>query len=355
MLKEIIKRNRRRLLIFYIAVLLPALISSEEMVLHRFSSDEPAKSLEHVLYLAAGTALVEAGISSTRTNKNYDYILRTEYSIDNSNLFIQYSLFPVPKTKRPAATYGFHLHIDHEIDTQVAVAVRQILVQAGIEPASGMEAEIEGLFSKQRPAEAEVAAPRVRRTEELQRPSAEEGKDRSSGTSTAPDLENADQLSARVKFTAAFSPAGFLFFGEMTEYFHYGFGGSLTAGAVWPSKKHSVFFGTDAAVVRVVNDKDVTGGPLYISMSGIAAGYGTGTSVPYRLSAAVAGGAAFLTLAGADAAMTKTVPYVKLSVFLGLPVSTRVYIGGSASFFTVFDEDALITSASPSIQMRVEL
>ena len=354
MLKDFIKREKQCFLIIYIAILLPSLLNSEEVVLHQFHSDEPDKSLEWVVYLAAGTALIDAGISSTQTNEKYNYILRTEYSINNSNLSIQFSLFSVPITKQPMATYGFNLHVDHEIDTQVAVAVRQILVRAGIESNSGRDAEIEGLFSKQRTAEAESTTPHVRRTDKASSSSTAKRGDRANSARTASDLSDSDEQREGVRLTTEFSPAGFLFFGAITEYFHYGFGSSLTVGLTQLSKRRSVFLGIDLGIVRVLNNKGVTGGPLYISISGVEAEYGTGRHVSYRFSAAVSGGAAFLSVAEGESAITKTVPYAKLSVFLGLPVGRRLYLGGAARFFTVFDPDGFLIAASPSIQMRME-
>lgn len=324
-------------------------LNSEEMVLHRFSSSAPDRSLEYILYLAAGTELVEAGISSSRRNRDYNYILQTDYTVDGKELRVDYSLYSMPNTAQPAAAAAFNMHIDHDIDTQVGIAVQKLLTDAGIEVETDGDAEIEGLFADTPQTEdSKIEPPAPADEPEMSQLPDEERK-----TPIEQAAESPKEAYERI-LTSSFSPAGFLFFGEMTDFFHYGLGSRLNVGANWWSEKHGIMLELDITLLRVFNNRGVIGGPLYISMSGIKTGFVSGSVMSHRFTAALRGGAAFLSAAGNESLQTKTVPYAGVDLFSGVPLGQGFYVGGALGFLLIFDDDSLLSALSPSVQLQKE-
>lgn len=169
----------------------------------------------------------------------------------------------------------------------------------------------------------------------------------------AGDLEDAARPPVAVRFDSSVSAAGVVLFGDITEFFHYGAGGRFSAGAEWVRESWSLSLGAAVSVVRVFNDRGVTGGPLYLSTAGPNIELGSGASVPYRIVFGVSGGLALITVAQEAGALTKTVPYAELGVHSNLPLGARLSLGGGVRFTAVFDPDLVIMGAAPSFTARI--
>ena len=120
------------------------------------------------------------------------------------------------------------------------------------------------------------------------------------------------------------------------------------------SKNSGVYVGADISLLRAINDRGVEGGPLYISLCGIEAGYGNGAAKPYRFSVSLGGGAAFLTVAGDRSSQTKTVPYAGVELFSGAQLGRGVYLGGAFAVIFIFDHDSLLSAMSPAFRLQKE-
>jgi len=339
-------RNSRLLRICVLTIVftigIPLSLSAEKVFLHRFSAEEPNPRLEHSLYLAAGVELVDAGFSSTRESEEWDFLLQTDYSADGNQVSVFYRLYESGRFRKKRAELELKVGVDYDLDEEVAEAIQQLLKLAEIEPEPSPEAEIEGLFSlsdeKKIPDSGKGADDY--RSQGLQRG------DRNGSTEAPED--------SFVLFDTSLSMAGLMFFGEVTEYFHYGAGGSLSGGGKWVRPSRSFFLGVKTSLFRVFNDRDVAGGPLYVSTAGPALRFGRGWRAGIPLSVGLSGGAAFITLTEPAEVLTKTVPYGDLEFQAALPFGKRMNAGAGINFLLVFEGDVLIMGASPTLSFGME-
>jgi hypothetical protein len=333
----------------------------EQMVLQRFSSQDPDQQLEDVLYLAAGAALVQAGLSTTREGDAEDYVLSAEYASKDDGTEIQYTFSRTPAANDILADATIDLHVDGGLDSQVGAAVRLLLQAAGIEPVPSAEAKIVGLLPDSPPAIVEAPS----RSGEAAATALPEA-----ATAAAAALEAAPAAAVKtpetppaskgraasiVKFDSSVSAAGMLFFGALAEFLHYGVGSLVSAGVTWPHASWSLTLGAELSFVRALNDAAVIGGPLSLSTAGLHAQLGTGTSSPYRVAVGVAGGVAAIIVEGTGTPVSKLAPYADAEVQATIPIGRILFLGAEARFLAVFANDVLILAAAPALILRIEL
>lgn len=321
---------------------IPLSLSAEKMFLHRFSAEEPNPRLEHSLYLAAGVELVELGFSSSREAEEWDFLLQTDYSAGGDQVSVFYRLYESGRFRKKRAELEFRVGVNYDLDEEVAEAIRQLLKLAEIEPVPSPDAAIEGLFS---PADEKPIPGLGEGADDYRSQGLQRGE--RSGDAAAPG-------DAFVLFDTSLSMAGLMFFGEVTEYFHYGAGGSLSGGFKRVRPSRSLFLGVKTSLFRVFNDRDVAGGPLYVSTAGPALRFGRGWKAGIPLSVGLSGGAAFIMLAEPEEMLTKTVPYGDLEFQAVLPFGNRMNAGAGISFLVMFEGDVLIMGASPSLSFGME-
>ncbi len=145
-----------------------------------------------------------------------------------------------------------------------------------------------------------------------------------------------------------------MLFGPITEYFHYGGAGKISAGLSWPGKALGFSLGIEGGGARIFNDEGVAGGPLYISTAGAFFALGTGSQAPYRTAGNLSGGAAIITVTGGEGVLSKTVPYGEAGIRALFPLGRGYSLGGEMSFKMIFDHGLTIYGASPAFMMRKE-
>ena len=336
-----LRRTFLFILTMFFSAGIPLSLSAEKVFLHLFSAEEPNPQLEHSLYLAAGVELMEAGFSSTRESENWDYLLQTDYATGGNQVSVYYRLYEAGTFRKKRAESNVQLNVDYDFDEEVAAAIRQLLELAGIEPDFSPEAEIEGLFSSS----VEKTAPGFPDDPEYQADSNQQKETRSGA--------DAEEYSSLL-FDTSFSAAGIMFFGEVTEYFHYGAGGGLAAGLKWLHPDWSIFLGLKTSVFRVFNDSGVAGGPLYVSTTGTGLRFGRGWEAGIPFSFGLSGGAAFIAVMEAEEILAKTVPYGDLEIQATLPFGKRMNAGVGMTFLVVFEGDVLLVGASPTLTFGME-
>lgn len=300
-------------------------LEAEDIIQHRYTTDKKDAQLEDILYLTIGVQLADAGFSSTRTLDGARYALEIAYSSRGTAADIILSLFTSTDKQTPLAKTTFLLPIDYSIDATIAGEVDRLLELAALDDVSKQDpsqvSAIQGLFSK------------------------------SLGREMSPD----EILAATaLRIDVSFGLGGTVFFSDMTEFFHYGAGGTFAAGFRKPWKKWSLSVGTRFTSSRVFNDSGVTGGPLYLSTAGLDLQAGTGYSRFFRLSGGVSGGAAVISVAGGTKTLHKTVPYADVGANLQLPVGKGFFVGLDIRNLLVFDEDLLIMGLVPVLSMGKE-
>ncbi len=316
---------------------IPPVLSSEGVVLHRFSSVQPDRQLEEVLYLAAGVALMQAGLTSTREGDGADYVLEVQYSSKKDETELRYTLYRPQSPKDVLADMTVDLPVDDTLDARVATGVHRLLQTAGIEAVPSPHAHIEGLLP---------ASPS---------PAIVDEKTKSDAVVVGTPPGTPARKAAPMKFDSSISAAGVVLFGAITEFLHYGVGGLLRAGVSWPRKSWSPTLGVEVSFIRAFNDSGVTGGPLSLATAGPMVQLGTGTSTPYSVAAAVSGGAALIIVGATATTMIKAAPYADAAVQAAIPVGENVLLGGDVRFLAVFADDVLIMAVAPAFGVRVEL
>jgi hypothetical protein len=314
---------------------IPSVLSSEEIVLHRFSSAQPDQQLEEVLYLAAGVALMQAGLTSIREGGEANYILEVQYTSKKAETALRYTLYRPQSPKDILADMTVDVLVDDTLDARVATGVRQLLQTAGIEAVPSPLAHIEGLLP--------ASPPLVIGGE----------KTKSDAIVVKTPTDTPAGEATPMRFVSSISAAGVVLFGAITEFLHYGVGGLLRAGVTWPHKSWSPTLGVEVSFTRAFNDDGVIGGPLYLATAGPMVQLGTGTSTPYSAAVAVSGGAALITVE--TIAKTKTAPYADAVVQAAFPVGGKILLGADARFLAVFADDMLIIAVAPALVVRVEL
>ena len=156
-------------------------------------------------------------------------------------------------------------------------------------------------------------------------------------------------------FRVEASAAGLMLFGEATDYFHYGAGGSVGAAVLRQREAWSLALGARLSLIRIFKDEGVRGGRLFFSTLGPSLGFGTGTNKPFRAGVDLSGGVALITVADSSSLMTKAAPYGDIGVGTGIPLGDGIFLGGSMRFLLIFDEELLIMGASPSLTLSMEL
>jgi hypothetical protein len=318
--------------------MIPYYLNCEETVIHRFRAEEHDEQMENVLYLAAGVALAQAGFSSSRKEDASGYILLTEYTSLNDEVKIRYTLFGPDTPEHILAVVEFDLSIDYNLDEQITSAIMQLLQMADIEAVPSTKAEI-GEILPESPEES--TNPDTRNSEV-------------SAETEVQEVETARE-SQGVRLDSSFSMAVVFLLGKVTEYFHYSIAGLLMAGVTWPAESFSISLGARLSLMRVYNNADVVGGPLYLSTAGLNLKLGTGINKPYRVAFGISGGAALITVAGAEETMTKTVPYADGGVHIIIPLGKHLSLGSELFFLSIFDDDLLIMGISPAFSLSMEV
>ena len=279
-----------------------------------------------ILYLTIGVQLANAGFSSTRTSDGAQYTLVVGYVSRKTEADIDFALFASADGERPLAETAFLLHIDYSLDSEVAAAVDRLLELADLNGDPGQNpsrvSAIEGVFS------------------------------RGIGAEMSPD----EILAATaLRLDTSLGLGGIVFFGWMTDYFHYGATSAVSFAVRKPWKSWNFSLGARCTGTRVFNDSGVKGGPLYLSTAGADIGAGTGYRWPFILSAAASGGAAVITVAGDDQTLSKTVPYADAGARIRLPVGRGFFAGVDVRYLLVFDTDVLIMGVVPVLSISKDL
>jgi len=335
-------------------------LHAAEVVLHRFISEKPDPQVESLLYLAAGTELMQAGLSSARDAESPAYILSAEYSTSDGVLTVRYVLSGRPEGEAPAPPEGeapappepftspgaaladltFQAALDRTLDARVAEAVRGLLQSAGIAYTPSQDARIEGVFSwppAQTPSgETAGAAPPVE-------------------AQPAIPAEPVHEPAFKAAFDASASTAGVILLGGIAQYTRFGVAATLGAGVSFLGKKWRVGIDARSQFVRPFNNQGVLGGPLSFFTFGPDIQFGIGRTGRLRLTGDISGGAALITASRPEGALTKTRPYADAGLYAGIFLGDSFSIGGDARFMMIFDEEVLVMGVSAAVSLRMEL
>jgi hypothetical protein len=339
---------------------------SQEIVLHRFRSLNRDAGLEDVLYFNAGVEFSKAGLSSTRREQRFDYVLVAEYVQADAEAVVRYSFFSA-RTPGTVSRTESKVAIDHSISKDVSQAIKRVLRAADITAATNPNAVIEGLLPNRDSEKAAEAAPALAVSQDRGPPEAAQA---SSAVPVPASVGGAivsepaakpvpavltEERTLTPTFVTSVSADGLVLFGEATDFFHYGAAGTLSAGVLRYGPKASLGAGAKASGVRIFNDRGVTGGPFYLSTLGPYLRLGTGADIPQQFFLEFSGGAALIAVAGGTETLAKTVPYADLGIGMGLPLGPKTSLGTTVRFLMVLDDDLLIMGASPSIALSVVL
>ena len=326
-----------------VCMLVPHVASAQDLVLHRYVGMETDEQLEELLYLAAGVALIQQGLSSTREAPTADLLLLTHYSTHSNTVDLNYNLFRETSGGSSLGNVVITLPIDHGLDSTIADALWLLFETAGMAGSPSPDAKIFGLLGE--PAISDLSMTR----------------ETASGTAHAEDI--ADGLLPEVvapgglgpSFTASTSLAGMMFIGESMEYLRYGLSGGLSFSLSWEQPARSFDLTATVSYIRAFNDAGVAGGPLYLGTTGLGLGLGTGTDKVYRIGAGIAGGAAFLGVPDSTGFLVKTVPYLEFGASIRVPLTDYIFIGGELRFLAAFDQELVIMGISPVLTIGKEL
>jgi hypothetical protein len=319
---------------------------AQKMVLHRFASALPDPQVENLLYLSAGTELVQNGLSSTRSEGAADYVLLTAYASMNGATEVRYALSEYASPDSPLAELTIHVSIDQTLDDMVADAVRQLMQMAHIEAVPSSNARMEGLLFLPKEEEPPVE-PRPAPTPE---PALAES---TPAPALAPQIPAPKARGAM--FDASVSAAGVFFLGAFSEYFLFGMTGTITAGVTWPLETWRISLDGRMSFIPAFNNTGVLGGPLFIATIGPDVRFGTGPVGLFRFSADVSGGAAIIAVAPAEGLMMKTVPYVDAGAYAGIAFLDLFSAGVEARFSMIFEGAELVMNAQAALTVCMEL
>jgi len=318
----------------------PISLSAQDVVLHRFESKTPEQPLENLLYLAAGVALAQDGLSSTRVAGKAAYLLVTDYAVSGQLVHIQYRLSAASHPELALAALSIDASVDGGINAKIATAIKMLLKSASIQPRFSPDARIEDLLPTPSPAPqvtlptappekshvqtvppAALPAPRVAPSHPSpETPPPAAAKPAANG-SAAPGKQEpkSGEQHIPMKFSASFSVQGALFFGALTEFIHYGLGGRLRAELFWPMYPIGFGTGVEVSIIRAFDDIHVNGGPLFVSTAGPFLAIGSQSAGGFSWSASASGGAAFVTTVAATL-LTKTDPYAEITLRAAAPL-----------------------------------
>ena len=327
-------------------------LTGAPIVLQRFSSEKPDPQMENLLYLAAGTELVQAGLSSTRNAANPLYVLSAQYSTTENAVTVSYVLSGPAgassssgRSTSPDAALAkldFEADLDQTIDSRVADAVRQLLQSAGIACVNAPDAYMEGVISWPPPV----------RTPPVQTPAEETGL-------TAPAVQTEPRVPGEpgvtVSFDSSVSTAGVFFVGGLSQYTRLGLAATLGAGASFLWQTWTMGVDGRFQLIRAFNNQGMIGGPLYFFLLGPDIKVGAGRTSRLRLTGDLSGGAALISVFGPSGSMTKTRPYADAGLYAGILLGDSFSVGGEARFTMIFDQDVLVMGVSPAASFRMEL
>jgi hypothetical protein len=300
----------------------PAYAAPGRLVQQRFVSEAADKQLEDVLYLALGVELSNAGLSSTKIDKDASYFLDTSYESRGEEADVRLTLSKV-RPQAVLASVDFTLHIDSSFDADIAEGVRRLLALAApalAAPGEKADApEISGLFP--------------------------------SGLVSLDDMLRTDRT---LRLEMAASGGGAPFLGDFSEYSAYGAYGSAQAGALFLKRNWSLSVGGRFSFTRAFMADGVSGGPLYLSTAGVNLQYGLGAAQSIKLAACASGGAAVITVPNGGSLLSKTVPYADAGVQAGFPVGKDLFLGCDLRFMAVFDPDVLILGTVVAVSICKE-
>ena len=334
----------------------------ETMVLHSFYSEQREPEIEELLYLAAGVELTGAGLSSSRSAENPDYILHTRYRRDGENLILQYKLSRKGfrrGSEESLAETGINLRINHYFDQIIASTVNYLLNTAEIERHSSPEARIEGILPENPESGGTETVLREKPSEKDIDSKAEQRTEKAAGNRASPEgsTVTGNPASEKSSGPGIYGSAGtgaLMLLGEITEYFHYGLAGTVSAGLEWPSPKRTVQLGARVNLIRVFNDQQTNGAPLYFTTAGVNLVLGSGPEQSNLFFAGITGGAALISVADSDGIMTKTVPYAEGNLAMRVPLGARLYLKPDLALLCIFDDDLLISGVLPSLAAGLE-
>ena len=298
---------------------------AEEIVRYEFLAEERDAQLEDILYLSSGVTLSRAGLSSTRTAERAPYTLRVGYASRFSAADVTLALESGGLGGRVLGETSFKLALDYDLDDTIAKAVDELLESSGVlktdATSGGNRTAIQGLLTA--PANRELSP---------------------------------DELLAAtaVRYSATLGLGGTVVLGEMTDYFRYGVSGMAGFSARKPWESWSLSVGVRALGTRFINDDGVSGGPLYLSSVGLDVQAGTGYEKAYRISAAVSGGVAVLSVAGSGETLHKAVPYFDVGSAFQLPLGASLFAGLDVRYLVAFDTDRPVMGVVPVVTIRKE-
>ncbi len=310
----------QKVLLLLAFMLLHSVSVYPESVAHQFESEEPDKSTENILYLAAGTALSSMGFSSTRQEHSPDYLLHTHYSHVDDEVSLFYELYSGKDTLLAEKTLSTPM--DHQLDIRIGEALMELFAKAEV-IGSSEDAEISDLFSWKQNA-------------------------------GGPVPEDSRSSPAFV-FEAGAEIGGIVFFGDFAEYFSYGAGGTLSSGLTWRRKTWRLTVGVKAGTIRVFETAGVSGPTLLLSTAGPMVMFGTGANRTYRFSGFISGGAGIISLLDSGSLTSKTVPYADAGILALMPAGDLFFYGARLSFLTWYDQDSIIMGAGASLVLEMEL
>ena len=349
---------------FGVIFAIPVHVYSQSLVLHRFVAKKPDSKIEQLLYLSAGVELMRLGMSSTRDGSDENYVLRTDYAATRGTLKIDYTLVRPGAHARTLAAEQATLPIDQNLGEEIAAAIRALVQKADLPVVPSTKAEIEGLLPQASVSAAPVA------TSPPGLPSRPAGAALSgaalSGTAVQPEPAPASarakpaaiaigppRKTLLLKFDSSVSAAGVLFFGRMTEYFHYGLAGLMTAGVAFPLASSTFGVGLDLSFIRALNDYGVIGGPLYLSTAGVNLRYGTGSRSAFRLAGDLSAGPALVTVAAPGRTLVQTAPYGAVGVRAVVALGKHLSLGGEVRFLAIYANGLIIMGAVPAVTLHV--
>ena len=303
-------------------LVLPVAAFSQDIVLHRYESTDPRSQIEKIIYLSAGLSLQQHGISSSRVASEPDYLLLTNYSIDN--LYLTADLLLQTAEGIPISRFELQSPLDIGIEDRLAHAVTQLLEQADVIFRTDDAASIHGVVSEP----VKPPAP------------------------PAPPAQSRWQYQGLIVGGSA--GAG-IFSGEGREYFHSAISTSIRVVLEWEHESVSLSGGIQTFTARAFTRPELSGGNLYINSTGLSSVLRLSGPLYSRWSVAASSGAAVIMIARVTETVAKTVPYTEISTGVSLPIGTSLDIGMEIRLHTVFDQEFPVILILPALTIRKEL
>lgn len=355
---------------------------AQEMVLHDYFSRTPDSDIEDILYFAAGVELVDAGFSSTRdSSHDFEYRLLTEYTLENDRIEIRYELSRA-ESDTPLAQTVMQAPVDTDLDREIASVVRQLRTSAGLTSFRSGQASIAGFgtppsetrielgFSDQE-AQPEPEAEAAQPESEADVDQAVDEQQDDIVSDDIPDHEvrkppddpgiHSPTVATRVDAESFAGPeislgsGGMLIFGEGSTYFRHGVFGRLAGGWVAPYSAFSLTYSGTLSMYRLFTNDNIAGGSLILTTLGPEIRLGTPADGSGRIGFRVSTGAALVTVATNDEALSKLAPYIDTALEAGIMLGNRISIGLALGFTGVAEESLTLTGFTSAINTAVRL